>query len=438
MAAIVKPGEVITAAGWNGLIDEINLKATTIGLNGKVSKTGDTMTGPLTINSNQIVTGSLSFGSQTRQMINLWSAEHGVGVQNSTTYFRADANFGWHKGGVHSDNMLDPGTGGTLLMALNKDGNLGLGTANPTAKLHVNGSLRIGSDTGPLLSLYPNLDSWLRIDGHTGNTAPTPRSGGLVLAPTINTTSLTTPFYVNNSGDGSFSASLTVGTSLYAGTSLYVVASTNVGTLNVRGTSVFNGAKTGYVVDLFINRVDDTLEEGDVVVIGDYEITHYYGMNSNIPVPEVDLTDKAYDTRVCGIVAKMVTESELPLSEASNQAMPLSMPFSTENEEASVTAPAPAIHPFAAMVAKEDTDFNHRIVASGQMGQMATLGAFAHCKVDADIAPIKAGDLLTTSPTKGHAQKVTDTTKAVGAIIGKALAGLASGKGKIPVMVLLQ
>jgi len=69
---------------------------------------------------------------------------------------------------------------------------------------------------------------------------------------------------------------------------------------------------------------------------------------------------------------------------------------------------------------------------------MVTLGAFAHCKVDADIAPIKVGDLLTTSPTRGHAQKVLDPSQAFGAIVGKALGSLEKGKGKIPVLVMLQ
>jgi hypothetical protein len=76
-------------------------------------------------------------------------------------------------------------------------------------------------------------------------------------------------------------------------------------------------------------------------------------------------------------------------------------------------------------------------VGAGEIGWMVTLGAFAHCKVDADVAPITAGDLLTTSSTKGHAQKVLDPGKAVGAIIGKALGSLHNGKGKIPVLVLL-
>ncbi len=47
-------------------------------------------------------------------------------------------------------------------------------------------------------------------------------------------------------------------------------------------------------------------------------------------------------------------------------------------------------------------------------------------------------DLLTTSPTRGHAQKVLDPAAAMGAIVGKALAPLAKGRGRIPVMVLLQ
>ncbi|MGI8334384.1 hypothetical protein ACRYCC_30915 [Actinomadura scrupuli] len=60
------------------------------------------------------------------------------------------------------------------------------------------------------------------------------------------------------------------------------------------------------------------------------------------------------------------------------------------------------------------------------------------CKVDADSSPIEFGQMLTTSPTPGHAMGVTDMTRAFGAVIGKALAGLGSGRGLIPVLVTLQ
>jgi hypothetical protein len=67
---------------------------------------------------------------------------------------------------------------------------------------------------------------------------------------------------------------------------------------------------------------------------------------------------------------------------------------------------------------------------------MVTLGAYSHCKVDADIAPITAGDLLTTSPTEGHAQRLNASARAKpGVVIGKALASLKKGKGIIPVLI---
>jgi len=57
---------------------------------------------------------------------------------------------------------------------------------------------------------------------------------------------------------------------------------------------------------------------------------------------------------------------------------------------------------------------------------------------DATRSPIQPGDLLTTSNTPGHAMKVTNHAKAQGAIIGKAMTGLKSGRGLVLVLVTLQ
>jgi hypothetical protein len=59
----------------------------------------------------------------------------------------------------------------------------------------------------------------------------------------------------------------------------------------------------------------------------------------------------------------------------------------------------------------------------------------AFCKVDANFGSIAAGDLLTTSPTPGHAMKVAERSRALGAVIGKALASLDAGVGLIPILV---
>ncbi|WP_157195468.1 hypothetical protein [Nocardia tenerifensis] len=57
------------------------------------------------------------------------------------------------------------------------------------------------------------------------------------------------------------------------------------------------------------------------------------------------------------------------------------------------------------------------------------------CAADADMAPIRPGDLLTTSATSGHCRRVTEPERAFGAVIGKALTSLSSGQGYVRVLV---
>jgi hypothetical protein len=60
------------------------------------------------------------------------------------------------------------------------------------------------------------------------------------------------------------------------------------------------------------------------------------------------------------------------------------------------------------------------------------------CKVSAENGPIARGDLLVTSSTPGHAMKGTDRSLMLGAVVGKALEPLSAGKGVIQVLVTLQ
>jgi hypothetical protein len=62
----------------------------------------------------------------------------------------------------------------------------------------------------------------------------------------------------------------------------------------------------------------------------------------------------------------------------------------------------------------------------------------AFCKVDAHYAPVAVGDLLTSSPTPGHAMRAEDPFKAFGAVLGKALRPLEAGQGMIPILIALQ
>jgi hypothetical protein len=59
-------------------------------------------------------------------------------------------------------------------------------------------------------------------------------------------------------------------------------------------------------------------------------------------------------------------------------------------------------------------------------------------KCDATRAAIRVGDLLTTSARAGHAMRVSDPSRATGAILGKAMTSLEGGTGLVLVLVSLQ
>lgn len=154
-----------------------------------------------------------------------------------------------------------------------------------------------------------------------------------------------------------------------------------------------HATKIGYVADRFINRDGVALERGDVVVLNSTPSSQFSGLNPRVPLVEVELTDSAMDVRVCGIVDE------------------------------------PSVPPSAI------GDLDPAKLGDLKVGLMVTLGAYAYCKVDADVAAIAPGDLLVTSATPGHAQKVTPSARVrPGAIIGKALGALKAGKGLIPIL----
>jgi hypothetical protein len=196
---------------------------------------------------------------------------------------------------------------------------------------------------------------------------------------------------------------------------------TVAGNLQVQGT-LFAPAKQGCVVDQFVNGGRDVLERGDLVVIAENQSPYF--ASEFIPIPEVERAGAAYDIRVCGIVLGVHGEIAEPISEKAGG----------KRLRAKERAPGDS-----RMFTPEELEkIDHTKVSPGQVGCVVTLGAFAHCKVDASFAAIDIGDSLTTSPTKGHAQKAVNLANAAGAIVGKALGSLKKGKGVIPVLVTLR
>ena len=71
-------------------------------------------------------------------------------------------------------------------------------------------------------------------------------------------------------------------------------------------------------------------------------------------------------------------------------------------------------------------------------GQNVAISGRVYVQADSSGGPIKPGDLLTTSANPGHAMKVTDHTRAQGAVLGKAMSALEEGTGMVLVLVTLQ
>lgn len=71
-------------------------------------------------------------------------------------------------------------------------------------------------------------------------------------------------------------------------------------------------------------------------------------------------------------------------------------------------------------------------------GEEIALSGRVYVYADASKQAIRPGDLLTTSNVPGHVMKATDRKKTPGAVIGKAMSALDSGRGLVLVLVSLQ
>lgn len=102
-----------------------------------------------------------------------------------------------------------------------------------------------------------------------------------------------------------------------------------------------------------------------------------------------------------------------------------------DRKVAGVISGANGLSPGMVMSAEghEHADGDHPVALTGRV--------WCWCDADAN-GPIGPGDRLTTSATPGHAMKVTDESRAPGAVIGKAMTGLPGGTGLVLVLVNLQ
>ena len=179
------------------------------------------------------------------------------------------------------------------------------------------------------------------------------------------------------------------------------VANVGAGAYGVYGVSAHGYGVVGQTTDgyagYFIGKVGitggaDLAERFDVSAAARVEPGTLLVIDDANP-GKLRISDRAYDTRVAGIVSG-----------------------------------AGGVKPGLTLHQEGLLEGDHVVAIAGRV----------YVKAEADSAPIRPGDLLTTSALAGHAMKATDRERGYGAIIGKAMTGLEHGTGLVLVLVNLQ
>src|SRR5262249_23944916 len=247
------PGQTIRSTDWNQTVDEVVRLD-----NAKVNRAGDTITGSLTIN------GALGVGMATTGAGNVrMSSSLAVGpINSSAAVGRLEVSGGSAElGFIRRTLAAWPASpvAGDRFVWYNSDGNARLFT-------EVKGDLLTVAATGAVtltgpLSIPKTAGEVAQFTNVTLGNENTFQANNLKLqmatAPTFIFPGHPPSVYEFCIGHASFPAFIGQPSSFVKRFSI-----------NHNGDLVCGGSKTGYVVDFFVNTVGETLEQGDVVVIG--------------------------------------------------------------------------------------------------------------------------------------------------------------------------
>ena len=441
--------------------------------------TGGTLIGSLDVQD----PATINFGNVTRQMLNLFNADYGIGVQTGTLYQRSGSTFSWFKGGSHDDNANTPGSGGIENMRLGSTGSLyllgpeaGVNVQNRTTTTKQWAAYADDGGAGDTYRIWSNMAGDLLTLDESGALTTT----GKITAPAFSATTsdpngvavLGINSAMTGAGSGVAGQSLSAqGYGVYGvgadggyggkficngsnGFAVEGVSDTGFagffqGNLHVNGSSTFNGAVTtegdagGYALynrDAFTKRwVMYSRNSGGVDQLAFYSDT----------TGDVAALSPNGDMYLVGALSTTV----LTIRGGADLAEPFPMTDGTAMEPGCVVV-IDELHPGKLKLSASAYDKKVAGIISGAGGvqpglrlhqdgvmegdQHVALSGRVYVKADASTGVIEPGDMLTTSATPGHAMKATDAASAQGAILGKAMSRLDHDTGLVLVLVTLQ
>ena len=451
-AASAAPGALVTSL--NTLKDDITLAA---GTNVVITPNGNTLTissagaggnGIWAVNGNNAFynAGRVGIGTSSPKGA-LQVASGGVAVTGaSSPYTGAGSGAFLEYNGTYGGILFayDYGANSPLNLLLNSPGgNVGIGTLTPAAKLTVYDPVSVSHR----IEAGGGINAWARVEfananiqwdvgtsrGYNGDALYFHREGAatdaLSLQPNGNAT-----FGGNVTLSGSASVSHRIQTSGAVNDWTRIEFANANGQWNVGTSRGYNGDQLYFnhqgasANALALQPNGDAAFSGNVTVASSATIngTAYVGGNASVCTLTIrggcDLAEPFATTE--SEIAKgsvVVIDPDHPGNlKLSNTAY--------DTRVAGVVSGANGINPGIALHQEGMLEGGQNVALTGRVYVLA----------DATCAAIRPGDLLTTSETPGHAMKATDHARAQGAIIGKAMTGLAESKGMVLVLVTLQ
>ncbi|MCX6878927.1 MAG: hypothetical protein NTW21_34725 [Verrucomicrobia bacterium] len=416
--------------------------------------TGGTLTGALNLPS----PATLNFGNTPRQMVNLYNADYGIGIQTDTFYQRSANDFSWFKGGTHSDARNYAGTGGTELLRLGTDSTLWLAPEQIPAAGHLNriviGDVSFG-DGQPYVSLSEAQDDVLEITAKRVQIST--NSSQAFQGVNFGATTGQKLVLFQNAGD-------TYGLGVQGSTEYFRSGEQFAWFKDGVHSDTANNAGTGGTTLMTLSGYGELETKGTLAGYGmlnrDNNAQRWvmYARNSG-GVGQLALYNNS-----TGDAAAFSPNGDLYLVGALSTTV-LTIRGGADVAEPFPMTPSDGMEPGSVVVIDEEnpgklklstTAYDKKVagIISGAGGvqpglrlqqdgvmegdQQVALSGRVYVKADATTGPITPGDLLTTSGTPGHAMRVGHPAAAQGAILGKAMSRLDHSTGLVLVLVTLQ